>query len=165
MGSTPATDTDPGTDPGGTDTPATDTQATDTPGTDTPGTDTPTTDSLPEEMDVPTSTIAFEGPFPFDPDKPPQPFDGLMVATIQDLEIYWAETMPQVFGIEYTPLEGGVFPAYPQRTDYPPGASTATRRSRTTASTAAARSTTSPGTTSATRPAAGPITGRAPSPA
>ncbi|MCU1365818.1 MAG: hypothetical protein JWN39_1457 [Ilumatobacteraceae bacterium] len=71
-------------------------------------------------MNLPGTDIPLDGPYPFDPNKPPQPFDGLMVATVHDLESFWAEQMPAVFGKDYVPLAGGVFPAYPERTDYPP---------------------------------------------
>jgi predicted metalloprotease len=87
--------------------------------TDTTGGTTDTT--IPGMMELPTETIPLDGPFPYDANKPPQPFDGLMVATIQDLESWWAEQMPQVFGFDYVALEGGVFPAYPTKTDYPDG--------------------------------------------
>ncbi len=75
--------------------------------------------TIPEMVDLPDNTIPFDGPFPFDPNKPPQEFDGLLVATINDLISWWQTEMPRVFGQEYPQLEGGVFPAYPQRTDYP----------------------------------------------
>jgi predicted metalloprotease len=42
-----------------------------------------------------------------------------MVATVDDLVAWWGDEMPRVFGQDYAPLEGGVFPAYPERTDYP----------------------------------------------
>lgn len=85
---------------------------------DTTGGSTGTT--IPGMMELPTETIPLDGAFPYDANKPPQPFDGLMVATIQDLEIWWAEQMPQVFGFDYIPLED-VFPAYPEKNEYPDG--------------------------------------------
>ena len=86
--------------------------------TDTTDTTDPTPDG-PTMMDLPGTDIPLDGPYPYDANKPPQPFDGLMVATITDLGDYWAETMPQVFGVDYVPLVGGVMPAYPERTVYP----------------------------------------------
>lgn len=89
---------------------------------DTASDDTATDDTVidgPTMMDLPGTDIPLDGPFPFDANKPPQVFDGLMVVTVEDLVDYWTETMPQVFGQEYEPLAGGVFPAYPERTDYP----------------------------------------------
>ena len=108
----PATDPDT-TDPVGTDAPTTDPSSTDVPTTDAP----PTSD--PGMMDLPGTTIPLDGPFPYDPNKPPQEFDGLMVATVEDLIEWWTAEMPRVFSQEYVPLAGGVFPAYPEREDYP----------------------------------------------
>ncbi|MEO6124067.1 MAG: hypothetical protein ABIR32_10185 [Ilumatobacteraceae bacterium] len=111
---TAATDV-PVTDPVTTDAPPeTDTPATDAP----PSTDAPTP-TEPGVMDLPGMNIPLDGPFPFDPNKPPQPFDGLMVATINDLIAWWGQEMPRVFGTDYIPLGGGVFPAYPGLDTYP----------------------------------------------
>jgi predicted metalloprotease len=100
------------------DVPSTDVPSTDVPSTDVPSTDVPSTD-VPTMMHLPGTDIPLVGPYPYDADKPPQPFDGLMVATVEDLQQFWADTMPQVFGIDYVPLAGGVMPAYPERTNYP----------------------------------------------
>lgn len=97
--------------------------STEAPGsTDAPvSTETPApTGDLPTMMSVPGTDIPLDGPFPFDANKPPQPFDGLMVATITDLEQFWADEMPRVFAKPYVPLALGVIPAYPGKTDYPP---------------------------------------------
>ncbi len=106
------------TDPPATDPPETDPPETDPPETDPPETDPPAVDPT-EMMDLPGTQIPLDGPFPYDPNKPAQEFDGLMVATIEDLVQWWTDEMPRVFGQEYIPLEGGVFPAYPDREDYP----------------------------------------------
>ncbi|MEO7397592.1 MAG: hypothetical protein ABIW84_03415, partial [Ilumatobacteraceae bacterium] len=116
-GTDPVTTDPAGTEPVSTDPVTTDPAGTEPASTDPEATDTPTTDK--PTMDLPDSTVPLDGPFPFDPDKPPQPFDGLMVATVNDLVQWWGEEMPRVFGAEYPPLEGGVFPAYPERTQYP----------------------------------------------
>ena len=43
--------------------------------------------------------------------------DRLAQAALADLEVYWAEQFPQVFGQEFTPLQGGYFSVDPDDVD------------------------------------------------
>jgi predicted metalloprotease len=58
------------------------------------------------------------GEFPLDPNKPPQPYDGYFVAALEDVQQYWRDTYPVLYGEPYTEI-GGVFPVYPGREGVP----------------------------------------------
>ncbi len=57
----------------------------------------------------------------FGANKPPRPYDDFLLAVMTDLQVWWAETYPTVYGEEFTPLEGDVYAAYPERPDDIPG--------------------------------------------
>jgi predicted metalloprotease len=62
------------------------------------------------------------GEFPLDPEKPPQCYDQFLYRSLQDIQSYWATIYPQVYdGEPYPELEGGIYPAYPERTTTIPG--------------------------------------------
>lgn len=46
-----------------------------------------------------------------------QPYDKLLKLAIRDIQDYWADTMPAVFGIEYEPIPSSRIIAYDQSTD------------------------------------------------
>jgi len=77
---------------------------------------TPTTAPAPTAS-VPTDPLAIN----FGPDKPPRAYDDFLLRVVTDLEVWWAEQLPAVYGIEFTPLEGDIYAAYPGRPDDLPG--------------------------------------------
>ncbi|MDQ3176723.1 MAG: hypothetical protein M3Q72_04140 [Actinomycetota bacterium] len=108
---TTETSTDPSTDPTNATTPPTGTRTDPT----TPGSD-PT---------VPPSTAPGADVFEEGPDKPEREYDDMVEATVADLENAWATFYPEFYGGEpYEPLEGGVWPVYPDRSDRVPGCGT-----------------------------------------
>jgi predicted metalloprotease len=52
------------------------------------------------------------GEFPLDANKPPQPYDGYLVAVIEDIQQFWRENYPAVYGTDYQELSGGIWPVY-----------------------------------------------------
>jgi predicted metalloprotease len=77
----------------------------------TPGATTPET--------VPTPVQ--QGVIDFGSNKEPHDFDGYLTAALSDIEAYWAQEFPTVYGSEFTPLSGGIYAAYPDRTEPIPG--------------------------------------------
>ncbi|MFZ9628095.1 MAG: neutral zinc metallopeptidase [Ilumatobacteraceae bacterium] len=57
----------------------------------------------------------------FGGNKPPRDYDDFVTAVFSDVEAFWAEQLPAVYGEGWTTLDGGVFAAYPDRTDAIPG--------------------------------------------
>ncbi len=63
-----------------------------------------------------------DGQFPYDAEKPPQCYDQFLVQALDDIQSYWGQIYPQVFGNEpYADLSGGIYPAYPERRSAIPG--------------------------------------------
>jgi len=60
----------------------------------------------------------------FGPDKPERPYDDFLLATLSDLDTWWADTYPEIYGEPWVPLEGNVYAAYPQRPNDLPGCGT-----------------------------------------
>lgn len=80
----------------------------------------PTTD--PDNPPVTTVPIEVEaGIVDFGSNKPEQPYDGFITAAIKDIADFWAQEMPAVYGFDFRPLDGGIFAAYPERTEPIPG--------------------------------------------
>ena len=50
-------------------------------------------------------------------------YDGYLSASLYDIQAWWSQQFPLLFGDAYVPLEGGIFAAYPERTDPIPGCS------------------------------------------
>ena len=49
-------------------------------------------------------------------------YDGFLTHAIKDIEVFWTKEMPRIYsGTKYRSLRGGVFAAYPARTDDVPG--------------------------------------------
>ncbi|MFK7917348.1 MAG: hypothetical protein AB8G14_04670 [Ilumatobacter sp.] len=60
----------------------------------------------------------------FGDDKPPQPWDEFVLVALADVEGWLIEEFPAAFGMEFEPLQGGVFAAFPERTAPIPGCGT-----------------------------------------
>ncbi len=61
----------------------------------------------------------------FGADKPKQGYDGFLTAAFGDIQGFWADAFPETYGEAFEPLKGGIFAAYPSRTDEIPGCGTA----------------------------------------
>jgi predicted metalloprotease len=84
------------------------------PGDTTPGQTTVDTTPLPVQ----------EGIVDFGSNKPERSYDGFLTAALGDIEAFWKDQFPVVYGSDFTPLSGGIFAAYPQRTEPIPGCGT-----------------------------------------
>ena len=94
--------------------PPPDEPASDDPPPDDPGRTT-TTAPTPPAGDVDREAINFGS------DKPARAYDDFLLAVMTDLELWWAQTYPAIYGEAFTPLEGDVYAAYPGRPDDIPG--------------------------------------------
>ena len=56
--------------------------------------------------------------------KQPRVYDDLVRAAIDDIQRWWSEQYPALYGEEYEPISGGVYVAYPERTTPIPGCGT-----------------------------------------
>lgn len=97
----------------------------------------PPTDAVPttapdEGTVAPTTTGAATGPQLFvdlelddvvdvDEHKPPRAHDEFVAVASSDIERWWSEVYPQVYGEPFEPLAGGIYAGYPERTDDIPG--------------------------------------------
>lgn len=113
----PQVDTD--STPGTTTVPSQDTTA--------PGTDAPPETSTPDTT-APDPNTADPGSFVIDPDaidfgdaKPERAYDDFLLATLTDLDTWWADAYPLVYGDPFLPLQGKVYAAYPERQNDLPG--------------------------------------------
>ena len=52
----------------------------------------------------------------FGDNKPPQPYDDFLQASLADIQDYWRTTFPEVYGKPFTDLTGGIWASYPKRT-------------------------------------------------
>ena len=57
-------------------------------------------------------------------DKPERAYDDFLLAVMTDLDIWWTEQYPLIYGEAFAPLEGDVYAAYPERPDDIPGCGT-----------------------------------------
>jgi len=73
---------------------------------------------------VPPSGEVDPGAINFGLDKPERAYDDFLLAVMTDLGIWWTEQYPLIYGEEFTPLEGDVYAAYPERPDDIPGCGT-----------------------------------------
>lgn len=95
----------------------------------TPSTTTETTTATSEpdiggtEVSAPTTAPVVSDPdaIDFGPNKPERDYDDFLLASLSDLNAWWAVTYPEVYGEQWTPLEGNVYAAYPERPDDLPG--------------------------------------------
>lgn len=92
------------------------------PVTEPPATEPPSTTDGPPGT-VPPGSVPPELADILDPGdaKPRRPYDDFVLATLVDLQLWWGENFPAVFGEPFEPLQGAVYPAYPQRADGIPG--------------------------------------------
>ena len=86
------------------------------------------TTATPGELDEPATPPPTTAPIVIDPDainfgpnKPAQPYDDFLLATLADLDDWWEQTYPEVYGQAWQPLQGNVYAAYPTRPDDLPG--------------------------------------------
>ena len=116
----PAADALPSTAP--TAPPATDPAAPST----APPTDPPATSPPPATTPAPTDPPApITDVLDFGDAKQPRPYDDLVRAAVNDIQLWWSEQFPGLYGSAYEPIRGGVFAAYPERTTPIPGCGTA----------------------------------------
>lgn len=79
----------------------------------------PTDSTVPGDP-VPTPEPAYEvipGVVDFGGSKPPQDYDGFLTAAFGDIQAYWNEAFPEVYGASFEPLSGGIYAAYPARSE------------------------------------------------
>ena len=86
----------------------------------------PATTALPG---LPTTTLPVDGPPIADvvdvgDAKPERFYDGYLSAALNDIQLWWSEQYPLLFGDEFVALEGGIHAAYPERTEPIPGCGT-----------------------------------------
>ncbi|MFT3855846.1 MAG: neutral zinc metallopeptidase [Ilumatobacteraceae bacterium] len=97
---------------------------------DTTTTDTTDTTNEPDKPGAPSDTAPTEPTItvPDDQDvidfgdaKTPRDYDGFLIAAFQDIESFWAQNFPELYGKDFQQLQGGIFAAYPERTTPIPG--------------------------------------------
>jgi predicted metalloprotease len=79
----------------------------------------PTPQQAPDDDTTLPATNGDAEVFTLDPDKPPQSYDDYLIAAVNDLELYWRATFPEVYGSEYEELSGGLHPVYPGKEGVP----------------------------------------------
>jgi len=86
----------------------------------------PTESTSPGDTTPPdTNPIPVEaGIIDFGSAKPPQSYDGFLVAAFKDIQEFWTQEFPAVYGSAFAQLAGGIFAAYPTRTEPIPGCGT-----------------------------------------
>jgi len=57
----------------------------------------------------------------FGTNKQQRAYDDFLAAVVSDLQLWWSQQYPALYGESFTPLEGGVYAAYPDRPDDIPG--------------------------------------------
>ena len=65
-----------------------------------------------------------QGIIDFGANKPERAYDGYLTAAFSDIEAFWKAQFPTVYGNDFTPLSGGIYAAYPERTEPIPGCGT-----------------------------------------
>jgi hypothetical protein len=86
----------------------------------------PTTEAPPPTTPPPTEPelaieVAFGDVIDADDNKPTRDHDEFVAVAFVDIERWWGEVYPEVYGTPFEPLEGGIFAGYPQRTTDIPG--------------------------------------------
>ncbi len=118
-------DGDPATPPGApTTTESTDpTESTEAPASTDPSPTEPTEPGDPTATVPPASTVPgrAEQLLNFGEEKEERPYDEFLVAALNDVEVWWAEQYPIIYGAPFEPLEGGIYAGYPTRSDPLPG--------------------------------------------
>jgi predicted metalloprotease len=54
-----------------------------------------------------------------DPRRPPQPYDEALQAAFLDIQVFWRQTFPQLYGKPFPELRGGIWPVYRGRRNVP----------------------------------------------
>ncbi len=100
-------------------------------GSDPATTDPATTDPATTATTDPAPDPTTPPPLEFDPDaidfgiaKPAREYDEFLLAALTDLQRWWDGEYPTLYGAPFTPLEGNVYAAYPERPDDLPGCGT-----------------------------------------
>ncbi|MEY2553493.1 MAG: hypothetical protein QOC57_1353, partial [Ilumatobacteraceae bacterium] len=81
-----------------------------------------TVDTSPDTTALPVQ----QGVIDFGANKTARPYDGYLTAAFSDIEAFWAAQYPAVYSSAFAPLAGGIFAAYPERTEPIPGCGTPT---------------------------------------
>ena len=79
-----------------------------------------TVQTTPDTTPIPVQ----QGIIDFGANKPARAYDGYLTAAFSDIEAFWNEQFPAVYGSDFTPLSGGIYAAYPERTEKIPGCGT-----------------------------------------
>jgi predicted metalloprotease len=87
------------------------------------------TDTTPDTTPVATSdTTPATSPIPveqgiidFGENHHDNGYDGFLTAAFKDIESFWAQQFPILYGSDFTPLAGHIYAAYPDRSDPIPG--------------------------------------------
>jgi predicted metalloprotease len=56
--------------------------------------------------------------------KQPRAYDDLVRASVEDIQLWWSEQFPALYGEPFEPISGGIYAAYPERTTPIPGCGT-----------------------------------------
>lgn len=88
--------------------------------------DTSSTTTEPPESTIPPTPAQPVDPtaIDFGPNKPPRDYDEFLLAVITDLDTWWTEQYPLIYGEPFESLQGHVYAAYPGRPDDLPGCGT-----------------------------------------
>lgn len=91
----------------------------------TPAETTPTTEPAPTLPPIVEPEINVDIPLEevvdIDPGKPVREYDRFLAAALTDIDQWWSRVFPEVYGAEFTPLEGGIYAGYPERESDLPG--------------------------------------------
>ena len=87
-----------------------------------PPVDEPPGDTLPAIVEPELRvSIPFADVVDADDNKPPRAHDDFVAVAFTDIERWWGEVYPAVYGEPYQPLQGGVYAGYPERQTPIPG--------------------------------------------
>jgi predicted metalloprotease len=90
----------------------------------------PPSGSTPTDVTDPTDSVAApvdtvpgraEELLDFGSNKPDRPYDRFLIAALNDVELFWAEQYPLLYGEPFEPLAGRIYAGYPERTTPIPG--------------------------------------------
>ncbi len=76
----------------------------------------PASDEPPLAVSIPLSDVV-----DIDEHKPTQPHDAFVAVALTDIERWWSEVYPELYGEPFVSLEGGVYAGYPERQSPLPG--------------------------------------------
>jgi hypothetical protein len=72
--------------------------------------DNPTDSTVPRDYPVIDGVVDFGEAGPRHPE-----YDGYLTAAFKDIQDFWAQAYPEVYGTAWTPLAGGIYAGYPGR--------------------------------------------------